>query len=442
MSFPSFSTRPTLRIDLTQLRANYEALSALAPKAKVAASVKADAYGLGAEAVGRTLYGAGCRIFFVATAGEGKMLREAIGPNGAIYVLNGPAPRDRGVLLGAKLKPVINSLEQARYWASVVSETNEPPYTAIHIDTGMNRLGMTEASVQALSRDKALWRALNPDWVMSHLACAHDASHPLNAEQLARFKRLAAMLPPTPLSLANTAGIYLGPDYHFGLVRPGIGLYGGTATTKPAQEVTKPIVTLLAPILQVREVRKGESLGYNSTHIAGRDMRVATVGAGYADGIPVALSNAGFATIHDQQIPIVGRVSMDLTIVDVTDVHLPVEVGGVVVFLGEELAAQAQAAGTIDYELLVRLGQRLRRNYQRGDLKDEPEVKAKRDDKPQGKSKAKPRPRGRDNSMRETTSYGGASRGGGKPRGRSGPSGQPRRDDRKKRPPVRPRPKS
>ena len=412
---PSYSTRPTLRIDLTQLRANYEALSNLAPKAKVAASVKADAYGLGAEAVGRTLYGAGCRIFFVATAGEGKILREAIGPNGAIYVLNGPAPRDRGVLLGAKLKPVINSMKQARYWAEVVSETNEPPFTAIMIDTGMNRLGLSADDVQELSRDKPLWRALNPDWVMSHLACASLPDHPLNAVQLKRFKSLAATLSPTPLSLASTAGIYLGRDYHFGLVRPGIGLYGGTATVRPEQEVTKPVVTLLAPILQVREVRAGETIGYDATYTAPRDMRVATVGAGYADGLPVALSNTAEAIIHDQPVPIVGRISMDLTILDVTDVHLPVQVGGVVAFLGEQLAAQAKAAGTIDYELLVRLGQRLRRNYQRGDVEERPErePRPKRDSKP--KRKGAP--------QRATTSYGGGSKPGRKVKPRGGPRG-------------------
>ena len=391
MSLPSYSTRPTLRIDLSQVKANYEALKTLAPKAKVGASVKADAYGLGAEAVGRALYGAGCRIFFVATAGEGKILRDAIGPNGAIYVLNGPAPRDKGVLLGAKLKPVINSLDQARLWAEVSRDTNEPPYTAVHIDTGMNRLGLTADEVETLGRDRPLWRALNPEWVMSHLACAPMAGHPLNAEQMKRFKRLAAKLPPTPMSRANTAGIYLGSAYHFGLVRPGIGLYGGTATAKPEQEVTRPVVRLLAPILQLRDVKAGESLGYNSTHTAARDMRVATVGAGYADGIPVALSNTGQAVIHDQSVPIVGRVSMDLTLVDVTDVHLPVEVGGVVVFLGSELAAQADAAGTIDYELLVRLGQRLRRDYQRGnrEVEDKPKPNARRGGRPPQ------RPRGR-----------------------------------------------
>lgn len=360
---PSYSTRPTLRVDLQQIRANYDALKDKVGAAKIGASVKADAYGLGAVAVAKTLYGAGCRIFFVATAGEGKMLRDGVGPNAAIYVLNGPAPRDKGVLLGAKLKPVINSLEQAHYWADVARGINEPPYTAIHIDTGMNRLGLSFDDVVELGRDKSMWAALNPEWVMSHLACASDAANPTNKTQLQRFRKAAAQLPLTPLSLANTAGIYLGKPYHFQMVRPGIGLYGGVATNNPDQEVSQPVATLMAPILQVRWVKAGETLGYNGTYVAPRDMRVAVVGAGYADGVPVNQSNTGTAILHDEEVKIVGRVSMDLTMIDATDANLAVEVGGVVIFRGKHLETEASQSGTINYELLTRLGQRCRRDY-------------------------------------------------------------------------------
>lgn len=266
-------------------------------------------------------------------------------------------------MLGAKLKPVINSIDQARYWASVCQSVNEPPFTAIHIDTGMNRLGLSESEVAILAKDKQLWSALNPEWVMSHLACAYTPDHPMNAEQLKRFKALAATLPPTPLSFANSAGTYLGKDYHFQMVRPGISLYGGQATNKPEQEVTKPVAKLLAPILQLRSVQAGETLGYNATFTADRDMRLAIVGAGYADGLPVALSNRAHAIIHDAPVPIVGRISMDLTILDVTDLRMPVQVGGVAVFLGDQLEDQAKAAGTINYELLSQIGQRVRRDY-------------------------------------------------------------------------------
>ena len=367
---PSYSTRPTLRVDLQQIRANYDALKSMIGAAKIGASVKADAYGLGAVPVAKALYGAGCRIFFVATAGEGKLLRDGVGPNAAIYVLNGPAPRDRGVLLGAKLKPVINSMEQAQFWGSVAREVKEPPYTAIHIDTGMNRLGLSPEEVTVLSRNKSLWRDLNPEWVMSHLACGSDASNPMNKAQLQQFRKAAAQLPLTPLSLANTAGIYLGKPYHFQMVRPGIGLYGGVATTNPDQEVSKPAATLLAPILQVRHVKAGETLGYDATYIAPRDMRIAVVGAGYADGVPVSQSNRGTAILHDEEVNIVGRVSMDLTMIDATDANLTVEVGGVVIFRGDHLEAEAKSAKTINYELLVRLGQRCRRDYWKPKKKD------------------------------------------------------------------------
>ena len=366
MSSPiSYSTRPTLRVNLDNLRYNYDSLKKRAGTAKVAASIKADAYGLGAVQVGRALYGAGCRIFFVATAGEGKILRDSVGPNSAIYVMNGPAPRDKGVILGAKLKPVINSLEQARFWAQVSRSVNEPPYTAIHIDTGMNRLGFDEEEFKEFSRDKKLWNDLHPEWVMSHLACAPDKDHSMNAKQLARFKRAATQLPMTPLSLANTAGVYLGKPYHFQMVRPGIGLYGGYATNTPEQEDIKTVVTLLAPILQIRNVSKGETLGYNATYTAPRDMQIAIIGAGYADGVPVLSSNKGYATLHDERVPIVGRVSMDMTMIDITDVHMHKEVGGVVVFRGDQLEAEAESIGSINYEMLTRLGQRCRRDYGR-----------------------------------------------------------------------------
>ena len=403
MSYPSvsYSSRPTLRVNLDNLRYNYEAIKARVGTAKIGACVKADAYGLGAAQVSRALYGAGCRMFFVATAGEGKILRESVGPNSAIFVLNGPSPRDKGVLLGAKLKPVINSLEQARFWEQVCNSVNEPPFTAIHIDTGMNRLGFDEEEFKEFARDKKLWNALNPEWVMSHLACATDADHPMNAKQLAKFKRAAAQLPMTPLSLANTAGTYLGTPYHFQMVRPGIGLYGGYATNNPEQEDIKTVATLLAPILQIRNVSKGETIGYNASFTAPRDMLIAVLGAGYADGIPVLASNKGHATLHDEPVPIVGRVSMDTTIVDITHVHMHKEVGGVVVFRGDQLENEADEIGTINYEMLTRLGQRLRRDYGKPE-KEAPAPRPQRSQpqrSQQGGNKsnfksAKPKPRG------------------------------------------------
>jgi len=364
---PNFSTRPVLRVDLKALKANYKALqSMVSAGTHVAAAVKADAYGLGADRVGKALYGAGCRTFFVATAGEGKLLRQAIGENATIYVLTGPAPRDLTLFFGAQLKPVINSIVQARIWAEAASKARHAPYSALHIDTGMNRLGMTEGDIEHLSKNRSLRDELQIDLIMSHLACASDPKHPANKEQLSAFRRAAGRFPIKAMSLANTAGIYLGKPYNFNMVRPGIGLYGGAATNNPKMEKMQPVASLLAPVLQLRTLKAGESIGYNSTFTAKREMTVA--GAGYADGIPVAASSQGescigHATLQKKRCPIVGRVSMDLTTIDVTDVKKKPRIGDWVELLGENLEDDAKASSTLNYEMLVRMGSRARREY-------------------------------------------------------------------------------
>lgn len=365
---PNFTARPTVRIDLGAVKSNYRALQKLVGQVKIGASVKADAYGLGADRVGKALYGAGCRNFFVATAGEGKLLRDAIGENASIYVLNGPAPRDLTLFFGSNLKPVINSLVQATIWAKAISDVKRPPFSVIHLDTGINRLGFGADEQEKLKQNKGLIKALNVDMVMSHLACAPDKDHPLNEKQLKAFKSRAARLPVMPMSLANSAGIYLGRPYHFNMVRPGISLYGGNATLAPENEVTKPVISLMAPVLQIKTVKKGDSLGYNATFVAKKDLKVAIVGAGYADGIPINTSSTtethgGYATLQKKRVPIVGRVSMDLTILDVSSLKKTPRIGDWAEFHGEFLEEDALTANTITYELLVRVGQRCRRLY-------------------------------------------------------------------------------
>lgn len=368
-SSKNFSARPVLRVNLKAIGENYKKIQGLVGKTtKVAASVKANAYGLGVERVSRSLYGAGCRTFFVATAGEGKILREAIGDNATIYVLNGPGPRDMSLFFGSRLKPVLNSLEQIRIWQVATKGVKHVPFSALHIDTGINRLGFSLSEFEQIARNPKLIEALGVDHVMSHLACAPDASNAYNAEQLSTFKKLASKLPMLPMSMANTAGIYLGKPYHFQMVRPGIGLYGGVATNNPAQEVSTPVVSLMAPVLQVRDLRHGDRIGYNSTYQAERDIKVAIIGAGYADGIPVAFSSEkqkpqGYATLQSRRIPIIGRVSMDLTALDVSSLRIPPAIGDWAEFLGENLEQDASAAATINYEMLTRLGSRARREY-------------------------------------------------------------------------------
>lgn len=370
-AFSKYSARSTLRVDLSAIRKNYETLKTKVGSATVAACVKADAYGLGIKPVARSLYGAGCRVFFVATAGEGKILREAIGDSSSIYVLNGPASRDLRLIFGADLKPVINSLEQARLWASAAEPVGSPPFSAIHIDTGMNRLGLSPEELTSLCRNKKMLNTLGADLVMSHLACAPDRNNPMNAKQLAQFRKASTQLPMKPLSLANSAGIFLGKPYHFQMVRPGIALYGGKTSATSEMGSIQSAVSLLAPVLQTRMVKAGETIGYDGLFTVERDMKVAVLAAGYADGIPISASGigtkrAGYGTMYGKRVPIIGRVSMDLTIVDISKMEKPVNPGETVEFLGDHLERDAESVGTISYELLTRLGQRCRREYLTG----------------------------------------------------------------------------
>ncbi len=364
----SYSTRPVLTVNLSALIDNYKYLSSLSGGAFVGAALKADAYGLGVEAVGRALYGAGCRNFFVAHAGEGKFLRATIGNKASIYVLSGPSPQDMALFFGHSLKPVLNSLSQARNWAEAIKEVNQPPRAALHLDTGMNRLGVPEPELAVFAKEKRFFASLHIDLLMSHLASSPNPDNPQNQAQLKAFRKFAAHLPPIPMSLANTGGIFLGKKYHFKMVRPGIGLYGGRASRLKAADKIRPVAELHAPILQIKTIKAGEVLGYDGTYQAKKDMKIAIASAGYADGLPTTLSGLNnaikcYARFGGQKVPVVGRISMDYTILDVTDYQGFIEPGQKAKFLGEDLDEQAKAAGLISYELLTGIGQRCRRIY-------------------------------------------------------------------------------
>lgn len=365
---PKLSGRPSLHVDLGALKANFEALTELVKKpgkpVTIAACVKADAYGLGMGPVAKALYGLGCRSFFVAHAAEGRLLREIIGTQSSIFVFNGPSEAEMPIFFGSKLKPVINSLYQAQLWAGAIDKHEYQPRTAIHIDTGINRLGFSLEELGQLTADAALVKALDIELVMSHLACADTPEHEMNARQLATFKKAASGLPPVTLSLANSAGIYLGKDFHFNMVRPGAALYGLNVTTKPQKH--GPIASVGAPIIQIGEIKKGETAGYRASFKARRDTKTITVAAGYADGIPVAGSNISFATLRGQKLKIIGRVSMDVTILDATDYEGDIAIGDRVSFLGYHTDDQAERMGLLDYEMLTRLGSRFRREYHKG----------------------------------------------------------------------------
>lgn len=367
-SIITHSSRPILNIDLRAIANNYRALAEKSAPAKIGASVKADAYGLGAKAVGRALYDEGCRTFFVAHAAEGKDLRKYLGSGAKIYALSGPTPKSVRTLISADINPVINSLAQGKLWVSAITDIENPPECALHFDTGINRLGIPRAEVEAFASDPDFLESLNINLVMSHLACSSLLDHPMNPRQLKDFLAIADRLPKHKLSLGNTGGVYLGPDYHLDLVRPGIGLYGGAATDKPTTETIHRAVRLDAPILQVKTVKKGESIGYDASFVASRDMKIGIASIGYADGLPVALSGSNthqgaLARIGKVSVPIVGRVSMDYIILDISNVKAGVQLGEMAEFLGADLDAQATRAKTINYELLTHLGARCKRVY-------------------------------------------------------------------------------
>ena len=335
-----------LTIDLDAVVANWRALDDMTA-CKTAAVVKANGYGLGAANVAKALFKAGVRQFFVAVAEEAIPLREELGPKPDISVFSGHMQGDTDLIRDLRLTPLLNSVEQLTQHL----ETLPGHAFGIQLDTGMNRLGM-EMQEWAAVAELAL--AQNPTLVMSHLACADDPDHPMNPHQLDNFKKMTDGIT-APRSLAATGGVLLGPDYHFDLTRPGIGLYGG----HPFAQAT-PAVELDLPVIQIRDVAEGEVVGYGNSWQAARPSRVATVSGGYADGIFRILSDR--ATLYHGQTPcpVIGRVSMDLLTVDVTDLS---DAPSKLTLLGPQQTVDALAnqAGTIGYEVLTQLGGRYNR---------------------------------------------------------------------------------
>ncbi|MEO0917665.1 MAG: alanine racemase [Pseudomonadota bacterium] len=338
-----------LTIDLAAIAANWTALDALsAETVETAAVIKADAYGLSAARVGPFLANAGVQSFFVATVGEGVALRPSVG-DAAIYVFAGHMDGDSGAIESAGLIPLLNSPEQVTRHFSVLPGK---PF-GVQLDTGMNRLGMEAGDWHALSGELV---TAGPRLVMSHLACADEPDHPMNVQQLQCFHEMTDGIA-QPRSLAATGGTLLGVEYHFDMTRPGIGLYGGL----PFAEAT-PVARLDLPVIQTRIVRPSETVGYGNSWEAKVESCIATVAAGYADGLIRAMGPNATLFAEDIPCPVAGRVSMDLITVDVT--HLA-DVPKHLTVLGpcQGVDAVADAAGTIGYEVLTSLGARYERTY-------------------------------------------------------------------------------
>lgn len=338
-----------LSIDLDAILHNWRALAALSGRAEAGAVVKADGYGLGADRVARALAAAGVRRFFVAEAAEGVAIRQAVGPGSEIFVFSGHMAGDATAIASAGLIPLLNAPEQAaRHRAALPGHA-----FGVQLDTGMNRLGLEAADWQRLAPELL---ALRPRLLMSHLACADAPGDAMNAVQLAAFRRMTEGME-VPRSFAATGGILLGPEYHFDVTRPGIGLYGGAPFSAAA-----PVVRLALPVIQIRHVAAGETVGYGNAWTASRISRIATLGAGYADGLMRALTGKARVWHGATPCPLVGRVSMDMMAVDVTDLRDAPETLDI---LGpaQGVDALAAMADTIGYEILTALGPRYRRAY-------------------------------------------------------------------------------
>lgn len=357
---PEIETGGRLTIDLSAIAANYKLLAERAAPAECGAVVKADAYGLGIPAVSKALWGAGARTFFVAHVFEARSVRAAL-PEAIIYVLSGLNPGAAPILSEIKARPVLGSLGEVEEW----NEKGNGAEAALHIDTGMNRLGLSFAEAEELAQRK------RPSLVMSHLACADTPNHPLNKEQLTAFEAVRQLFPGVPASLANSAATMTGEPYRFDLCRPGIALYGGNPFHPQAASGLKPVVRVEARIVQLREAQRGEKVGYGSEETLTRNSRLAILSLGYADGFIRAAGSrdaqkGAEVVIGGKRCPLVGRVSMDLIAVDVTDLpETSVKRGDYATVLGDGITIDdlARRAGTIGYEILTRLGPRFERIY-------------------------------------------------------------------------------
>jgi alanine racemase len=353
-----------LEIDLDGIVANWRLLAARVEPAGCAAVVKADGYGLGAGQVGAALAAAGCRLFFVATLDEGIALRGVLPASCEIAVFNGPYPGTAEEFVLHRLVPVLNEPGQIADWGRVATCRGGLP-AMLHADTGMARLGLTKRELDGLGDEPARHDAIRWRAVISHLACADQPEHPLNELQRLRFLGVRERVGDLHASLAASSGIFLGPGFHFDFVRPGAALYG--VNPQPgAPNPMRKVVRLKARILQIRDVERGETVGYGAAHVVGQPARLATVAAGYADGWLRSLSHRGSGGVSGKRFPLLGRVSMDLIVLDVTDANPAlVRPGSFIELLDEVYGVDAAAAdaGTIGYEILTGLGRRYHRAY-------------------------------------------------------------------------------
>lgn len=364
-----FSSAPphmtsVLEVDTGAIAHNYRTLQQQLPHRICGAVLKADAYGFGIKAIAPVLRREGCQHFFVAHLEEGIVLRRLL-KEPLIYVLSGLLPQTEGYFIEHSLTPVLNDFAMLNNWSREAQKLNRRLPCALHIDTGMRRNGFDHIDVEKLFKAPEVLKTLDVHFVMSHLVSSHAPQNPFNTQQKEAFDSIRKQLPPTKASLADTGGIYLGPAFHYDLIRAGKGLFG-LYIPPTAHPPLQSCLRFLGRVLQIRSAHKGETVGYGATHSLTRDSKLATLGIGFADGYDRRLSNNGFVAFQHFNAPIVGRISMDYTVVDVTDIPESLcYVGGWAELINHSttLDTLANAIGTISRELSTGFAPRVTRIY-------------------------------------------------------------------------------
>ena len=362
-------TGTQLVVDLESLANNWKFLQSQFCGEICGATTKANAYGIGIEPVITKLYAAGCRYFFVALPEEGEIVRK-LAADAKVIILNGLLPNQAKYYQAFDLIPVLNCEEEFFEWMKTIQDSSSQQPIFIHYDTGINRLGMQLNSLRKIADSFPTEKIKNSLVIMTHLACADEPEHPKNNEQLSRFQEFKTIFPKASASMCNSAGIFLGPEFHFNIARPGIAIYGAKAVAAKSG-LTKPIATLYARILQIRSVPVGESIGYGATFSLNRQSRIATIACGYADGFIRMINSQPkkhqpSVYLNGYRAPIIGRISMDQLQADVTGIpESSIQRNSVVELFGEHISVDEVAdwAGTIAYEVLTGLGPRVARKF-------------------------------------------------------------------------------
>ncbi len=356
----------TLNVDLSKIQKNYKTYQEQVAPAKTSTVLKADAYGLGVGKIFLALLEVDCQDFFVATLGEGIFLRN-LSKKGNIYILNGIKYDEIEAFAECNLVPVLNDLAQINIWNDFAKKQNQKFSAILHIETGLNRQAISFLEVKKIAKTtRKILSNIDVLYVIGHLACANQIDNVRNKEQLNRFKEIIKLLPNYKYSLVNSSGIFLGKEYHFDLVRPGAGLFGINPTPYFKANPMEQVFNLMSKVIHIKKIEEDGMVGYGNICPVAKNMVLATVPIGYADGYLRSLSNKSYVYIKNKSVPVLGYVSMDMIMIDISSFKKnEIKIGDEVEIIGEnvKLSQLASRAETISYEIIASLGHRCRRNY-------------------------------------------------------------------------------